>query len=59
MAQYSRLTHNERCRIRQMLKQGMSQGQIARNLRRSKSTVSTEIHREGMTMEGYNPAQAQ
>lgn len=59
MAKYSRLTYNERCRIRQHLKEGFSQGEISKRLRRSKSTISAEIHRKGMTMETYHPIHAQ
>jgi len=59
MASYIRLTYNERHRIRQMLKEQWSIGEIARTLRRSKSTISTEIRRKGMTAKGYNPITAQ
>ncbi len=59
MAEYTRLTYNERCRIRQYLKEGLSQGKIARRLRRSKSTISTEIRRKNMSMKTYHPVHAQ
>lgn len=57
--EYCRLTYNERCRIRQLLKEGRSQQHIADYLRRSKSTISTEMRRKGMTRETYHPSHAQ
>ena len=59
MAAYTRITYNERCRIRQMLKDGLSQNKIARRLGRGKSTISTEIRRKGMTVNSYHPSHAQ
>ena len=59
MAKYTRITYNERCRIRQYLKEGLSQQEIADSLRRSKSTISSEIRRKGMTADSYNPIHAQ
>ncbi len=59
MATYTRITYNERCRIRQMLQDGCSLGEVARRLRRSKSTISTEVRRKGMTPGTYHPSHAQ
>lgn len=59
MAKYTRITYNERCRIKQYLKEGLSLGKIASYLRRSKSTISTEIRRKGMGTKTYHPGQAQ
>jgi IS30 family transposase len=59
MAAYTRITYNERQRIRQMLQEGLSVSEIAQQLRRSKSTISTEIRRKNMNIETYAPSQAQ
>lgn len=59
MAKYTRISFHERCRIRQMLEEKKSISEIARILRRSKSTISTEIRRKGMTKESYYQIQAQ
>jgi len=59
MAKYTRITYNERCRIKQLLNEGLSIRAIARYLRRSKSTISTEIRRKGMTVKTYHTAHAQ
>lgn len=59
MANYSRITYHERCRIRQMLQDKKSISEIARVLRRSKSTISTEVRRKGMTKETYYQIHAQ
>lgn len=53
MAKYARLSYHERVRIRHLLKEGFSIGQIAKELSRSKSTIHYEIHRKGMTAETY------
>jgi len=53
MAKYTRLSYQERVRIRHLLKEGYSIGQIANDLSRSKSTIHYEIHRKGMTAETY------
>ncbi len=59
MATYTRLIYKERKRIRQLLTEHYSIGKIAIALGRSKSTISTEILRRGMTAETYNPSVAQ
>lgn len=59
MAAYTRLTYNERLRIGQLAQENHSVGEIARRLRRSKSTISTELRRVDLTGESYLPAQAQ
>lgn len=59
MAKYSRITYHERQRIRHLLNENKSLGKIAKELRRSKSSISSEIRRKGMTTETYNPIHAQ
>lgn len=53
MAKYTRVSYHERVRIRHLLEQGYSIGQIAKDLSRSKSTIHNEIHRKGMTKRSY------
>jgi len=59
MARYTRITYNERWRIRQLLQEGYKISEIARRLNRSKSTISTEVRRKGMTPSTYFPIHAQ
>lgn len=59
MAKYTRITYHERLRIRHLLNKKKSLGEIAKKLRRSKSTISDEIRRKGMTAKAYNPILAQ
>lgn len=56
---YSRITFNERKRIKQLLNDGLSINKIAATLKRSKSSISTEVRRKCMTAKSYNPIQAQ
>jgi len=59
VAKYTRLSYHERVRIRHLLKDGYSIGQISRDLSRSKSTIHEEIHRKGMSAETYHPIHGQ
>ena len=57
MMTYHHLSREERYQISAMLKEGLSQSQIATNLKRSKSTISREIARNS-GFRGYRPRQA-
>lgn len=59
VAKYTRLSYHERLRIRHLLSENHSIGQIAKYLRRSKSTIFDEVRRKGMTVRTYNPIHAQ
>lgn len=59
MASYSRITFAERQIIAQQLRKKLSISEIARTLGRSKSTISQEVRRKGMSANGYSPIQAQ
>ena len=56
---YTRITRHERCLIEGYLRGGYSLGRIACILRRSKSSISCEVHRKGMTRESYTAAKAE
>jgi len=55
---YTQLTHEERYQIAALLKAEHDQTEIAMILRRHKSTISREIHRN-TGLRGYRPRQAQ
>ncbi len=55
---YNQLTENERYQIYSLLKEGLTQKQIAVNLDRSPSTISRELKRN-RGLRGYRPKQAQ
>ncbi len=55
---YNQLTENERYQIHSLLKEGLTQKQIAVNLDRSPSTISRELKRN-RGLRGYRPKQAQ
>ena len=55
---YTQLTQEERYQIYALLKAGNNQTEIARLLKRAKSTISREVHRN-TGLRGYRPQQAQ
>jgi transposase, IS30 family len=55
---YSRLSITEQEIIHKRLAEGRSQKSIAEELARHESTISREIHREGMTRSTYRPSLA-
>jgi IS30 family transposase len=55
---YYQLTENERYQIYSLLKEGLNQKEIAKNLDRSPSTISREVNRN-KGLRGYRPKQAQ
>lgn len=59
MASYKRLSVKERRDISKCLKEGKSQAEIAERLGRSRSTISSEVRRCGMTRETYRVSIAQ
>ena len=59
MSCYRHLTMNEREIILVMWEKGMSMGNIARCLGRSKATISREIHRNSRPKAGYSACYAQ
>ena len=54
---YHHLSREERYQISALLKEGLTQSQIAQNLRRHKATISREIARNS-GLRGYRPRQA-
>ena len=54
---YRHLSREERYQISALLKEGLTQSQIALNLKRHKSTISREISRNS-GLRGYRPRQA-
>jgi IS30 family transposase len=54
---YRHLSREERYQISALLKEGLTQSQIALNLKRHKSTISREIARNS-GLRGYRPRQA-
>ena len=54
---YHHLSREERYQISALLKEGLTQAQIALNLGRSKSTISRELGRN-TGLRGYRPKQA-
>ena len=54
---YSQLTEGERYQIYALLKEGLTQKAIAKNLKRSSSTISRELNRN-RGRRGYRPKQA-
>jgi len=55
---YTHLTHEERCQIYALNKRGISLQSIAKDLKRSASTISRELHRN-LGLCGYRHVQAQ
>ena len=58
MRHYTQLTCEERYQIYSLLKAGHSPSEIARLIKRDKSTISRELHRNS-GRRGYRPHQAQ
>ncbi|WP_038290466.1 helix-turn-helix domain-containing protein, partial [Zooshikella ganghwensis] len=55
---YNQLTEHERYQIYSLLKAGLNQKEIAKNLERNPSTISRELMRN-KGLRGYRPKQAQ
>jgi IS30 family transposase len=56
---YDQLQERERGEISRLLSAGFSQAEIGRRLRRSASTISREIARNGLPRAGYQPVSAE